>query len=135
MHSYIHDIVTKIRLIMNRKLSTFICWVCLFDYLKIFIIFNQEEVLSMPVCKEASVFRRAKSVEYAKYLFENQVKCSSNILLNLIFLWLHNWALLLINYQDDSSLSIASQISCCDNYSFVMKEIFCTEKTVDWFFL
>ncbi|CAG2254446.1 unnamed protein product [Mytilus edulis] len=37
------------------------------------ITVNSGEVLNMPVCKEASVFRRAKSVEYAKYLFENQI--------------------------------------------------------------
>ncbi|CAG2203701.1 unnamed protein product [Mytilus edulis] len=36
------------------------------------LTFNSEEVLSMPVCKEAWVFRRANSREYAKYLFENQ---------------------------------------------------------------
>ncbi|VDI28449.1 tripartite motif-containing protein 66 [Mytilus galloprovincialis] len=40
------------------------------------ITFNSvEEVLNLPVCKEASVFRKAKSVEFAKFLFENQNLC------------------------------------------------------------
>ncbi|CAC5392364.1 unnamed protein product [Mytilus coruscus] len=38
---------------------------------------SKEELISLPVCKEASVFRRAKSVDFAKFLFENQILCSN----------------------------------------------------------
>ncbi|XP_076070132.1 uncharacterized protein LOC143041881 [Mytilus galloprovincialis] len=36
---------------------------------------SEEEILSLPVCKEASMFRRAKSVDFAKLLFENKMLC------------------------------------------------------------
>ncbi|XP_063414689.1 transcription intermediary factor 1-alpha-like [Mytilus trossulus] len=38
---------------------------------------SEEEVLSMPSCKQASVFRKANSAEFAKFLFENQILCSN----------------------------------------------------------
>ncbi|CAC5416650.1 GOLGB1 [Mytilus coruscus] len=36
---------------------------------------SKEEVISLPVCKEASVFRRAKSVDFAKFLLKNEILC------------------------------------------------------------
>ncbi|CAC5416655.1 unnamed protein product [Mytilus coruscus] len=39
----------------------------------------KDEMVNLPVCKEASVLRRAKSEDFAKFLFQNQVLCKNTV--------------------------------------------------------